>query len=165
MKTQNKPTVQVHQKPQRRMSEQGVGLLEAVFSILIASIGLLALAQLFGVAAALNTASHSSTLMARAAQESIEIIRSKSFSVLVAGTTNTVYKNHFNVSTVVENTGLILKTITVTVEDRNAVSKTNEPRKSVFVVYLHDAKAAEGPLYNRLVDPDKCNSGSANSFH
>ena len=160
MKTQNKS----HQKRQRRALEQGVGLLEAVFSILIASIGLLALAQLFGVAAALNTTSRSSTLMARAAQESIEIMRSKSFSAIVAGTTNTVYQNHYNVSTLVENTGLILKIITVTVEDRSAISKTNEPRKAVFVVYLDDAKAAEGPLYNRLVDPDKYNSGSANSF-
>jgi type II secretory pathway pseudopilin PulG len=166
------PTPTAIRQQRLRQQQRGFGLIEATISLLVASIGLLSLAQLFGVAAALNTASRNSTFMARAAQESIELLKAKSFSQVAEGTTTTLYKDLYTVSTQVEDTGAGLKKITVTVAERTPSLKTGGSRKSVFVMYQNNLQAPEGPLYNHLADPRDCggntssddrNSSSSNS--
>ena len=74
-----------------RRSEAGMTLIEVTISLLIASVGLLSLAQLFGVAAALNTASRNNVQMARAAQEALENLRGQTYDSVVAGTVSSTY--------------------------------------------------------------------------
>ena len=160
------------QVQQRRARERGAGLIEVTISLLMASIGLLSLAQLFGVAALLNQASRNSNLKARAAQETIELLKAKNYSGVAEGATKVQYKDLYNVSMQVVDTGLELKKITVTVEERNSTLRSAESNKSVFIVYQSNPQASEGTLYNPLADPRLCggddsslsgSSGSSNS--
>ncbi len=150
---------QIHQK--RRAQERGTGLIEVTVSLLIVNIGLLALAQLFGVAVWLNHSSRNSTMKARAAQETIELLKATAYSGVAEGTTNVLYKNKYAVSTHVEDTGLEMKKITVTVEETGILSKTGRGNKSIFVVYQNNPQPSEGPLYNSLADPKQCGKGTS----
>lgn len=152
------PTSAATIRRQQQARERGAGLIEVTISLLLAGVGLLSLAQLFGVASSLNKASRTSTLKARAAQETIELLKAKNFSMVAEGTTKVQYKDLYNVSTQVENTGLELKKITVTIEERTSSLNREGSNKSVFVIYQNNPQAPEGPFYNALTDPNQCGS-------
>lgn len=64
----------------RRIAERGAGLVEVVVATLMASVGLLAVAQLFGVTVLLNARGRNNTGVARAAQVTFEGLRAADFT-------------------------------------------------------------------------------------
>ncbi len=149
-------------KARWRTTEIGAGLIEVTISLLITGIGLLSIAQLFGVAATLNIANRNTNFMARAAQESIEVLRAQSFAAVTAGTSTSKYKQLYNVTTKVEEFAGGLKKITVMVEDPTARSGV---RRSVFVDYRTDTQGEMGGLYNSLAKAEDCGGEGGGAGH
>jgi type II secretory pathway pseudopilin PulG len=132
-----------------RRNEIGMTLIEVSISLLISGIGLLSLAQLFGVAACLNTSSRTNVQVARAAQDALETAKSQSFSTLTAGTTTSTYQNIYTVTKAIEDVGAGLKRVTITVTQKADTVKIGSGKTSVFVSYLSDPDATQGPLYKK----------------
>lgn len=130
-------------------NEIGMTLIEVSISLLISGIGLLSLAQLFGVAATLNINNQTNVQVARAAQDALETAKSQSFSTLAAGTTTSTYKSLYTVTKAIENVGLGLKRVTITVTQKANTVKVGSGKTSVFVSYISDPDATEGPLYKK----------------
>lgn len=152
--------------------EQGSSLLEVTVALSIAGVGLLSVAQLFGVAAMMGNSSQNRMVMSRAAQEPIERVRALDFAALTDGTTTETYKQVFKITKNVESIGTTatsanptLKKITITVEDTSATSKMNS--KNVFVVYRSntEAVATAGLYYKESASANASPSPSPSSIN
>ncbi len=135
-------------------SEQGSSLLEVTVSMLIATVGLLGMAQLIAVSTMATKNGSNLVESARAAQNAIEPIRAKDFSTVETGTTRATYKDRFYVTTTVTADSNSAKKIAVTVVDTNYDMKGGS-RKFTFSNYRTNDKAAMGGYYNSALTPEK----------
>jgi Tfp pilus assembly protein PilV len=139
--------------------QRGLSLIEVAISVLLTSIGLLSLAQLFSVTVYLNGRGRNNTEIARAAQVTYENLLANSFSAASLNATSlpltaVAYdpgtgNGSFLVTTQITDVSSSLKRITVTVVENNPSRDpwiSNHRARAVFVSYRTDT--ALGPFFS-----------------
>ena len=131
--------------------EQGSSLLEVTVALLVANVGLLAVAQLIAVASVMNKNSSNMVESSRAAQTIIEPLRAQAYANLTTTTnpTTTKYNQRYNVTTAVTELPNVtnLKKISVTVQDTNYDMKGGS-RSYTFVNYRTNDENPKGSYFN-----------------
>ena len=145
----------------RHHNQRGASLIEVTIALLVGSIGLLSVAQLFAVTTVLSCRGRNNTEVARAAQRAYESLRASNFSGAALNATGGgpaavaytpgAHNGTFNVTTQITDVTLSLKRIAVTVVENNPAVSAGARNRATFISYRTDI--AQGQYFAADLDP------------